>query len=98
MVQYDNNKFIFLFVFSFIEEHFFISHVKIVSHIAITVTDMAKLKKKLKKLNVESRRNISVPNPVDNETGILDQVTLYRIHMKFMAVIYGLGIPDLTCD
>ncbi len=43
---------------------------------------MSKLKKKLKKLNVESRRNMSVPNPADNDTGILDQVKYSESHLK----------------
>ena len=36
---------------------------QIVSHIALVVKDMAGLRKKLSKLNVKSRKNVSVPNP-----------------------------------
>jgi hypothetical protein len=46
----------------------------IVSHIAITVTDMKELTDKLKALNVKWRKNISVPNPSDDNTGIVNQV------------------------
>ena len=46
----------------------------IVSHIAIMVTDMTKLKERLTKMNVKSRKNVSVPNPADSDTGIVEQV------------------------
>ena len=45
----------------------------IVSHIAITVTDMAALKKRLEEMKVPSRKNVSVPNPDDDDTGIVQQ-------------------------
>ena len=48
----------------------------IVSHIAIAVSDMAELRRKLEKLNVTSRKNLSVPNPADSETGIVEQVRI----------------------
>ena len=48
----------------------------IVSHIAITVTDMEELRKRLAKLKVPSRKNVSVPNPADSDTGTTDQVIL----------------------
>ncbi len=35
----------------------------IVSHIALTVKDMSALRAKLANLNVQSRKNVSVPNP-----------------------------------
>ena len=38
----------------------------IVSHIAIVIADMAKLKEKLAEMDIPFRKNISVPNP---ETG-----------------------------
>ena len=49
----------------------------IVSHIAITVSNMEELKKRLKNLNVLSRKNVSVPNPSDSDTGTVDQVKFY---------------------
>ena len=49
----------------------------IVSHIAITVSNMEELKKRLKNLNVLSRKNVSVPNPSDSDTGTVDQVKSY---------------------
>ena len=45
----------------------------IVSHIAITIKDMDKLRKKLAKLGVKSRKNISVPNPTKGNIPV-DQV------------------------
>ena len=48
----------------------------IVSHIAITVTDMTSLREKLKEFNVTSRKNVSVPNPADSDTGKVDQVLI----------------------
>lgn len=45
----------------------------IVSHIAITVSNMTELREKLTKLNVASRKNVSVPNPADSDTGAVDQ-------------------------
>jgi hypothetical protein len=51
----------------------------IVSHIAITVTDMKELTNKLKALNVKWRKNISVPNPSDKEIGIVNQVITSKI-------------------
>jgi len=45
----------------------------IVSHIAITVSNMEELRKRLKELNVKSRKNVSVPNPSDVDTGIVEQ-------------------------
>ncbi len=39
----------------------------IVSHIALTVSDMTKLRKRLAALNVQSRKNVSVPNPALNQ-------------------------------
>ena len=50
----------------------------IVSHIAITVSDMDDLRKKLVNMSVLSRKNVSVPNPADSDTGIVEQVfTIY---------------------
>ena len=46
----------------------------IVSHIAITVGDMPALKKRLEAMNVPSRKNVSVPNPSDSDTGVVEQV------------------------
>jgi hypothetical protein len=48
----------------------------IVSHIAITVSDMAELRVMFQKLDVASRKNVSVPNPADSDTGAVDQVFL----------------------
>ena len=45
----------------------------IVSHIAITVSDMNTMRKKLKSLGVKYRTNISVPNPSDVDTGRVEQ-------------------------
>ena len=53
----------------------------IVSHIAIAVSDMTELKRKLEKLNVKSRKNLSVPNPADSETGIVEQVRINNIYI-----------------
>ena len=50
----------------------------IVSHIAIAVSDMAELRRKFEKLNVASRKNLSVPNPADSETGIVEQVRINK--------------------
>ena len=47
----------------------------IVSHIAITVTDVDEVRARLKELNVTSRKNVSVPNPSDADTGKVDQVS-----------------------
>jgi hypothetical protein len=47
-----------------------------VSHIAISVNDMVELRRRLKQLNVPSRKNVSVPNPADKDTGIVDQVLI----------------------
>ncbi len=49
---------------------------QIVSHIAISVNDMVELRRRLKQLNVPSRKNVSVPNPADKDTGIVDQVPI----------------------
>ena len=38
---------------------------------------MEELKKRLKDLNVLSRKNVSVPNPSDTDTGTVDQVKSY---------------------
>ena len=46
----------------------------IVSHIALTVSNMEEMRKRLKDLNILSRKNVSVPNPSDTDTGITDQV------------------------
>lgn len=46
----------------------------IVSHMAIMTTNMRALREKLSAMNVFSRRNISVPNPSDENTGIVNQV------------------------
>ena len=54
----------------------------IVSHIAITVSDMEELRIRLKKLKVASRKNVSVPNPADDDTGRVDQVK-FIIRNKF---------------
>ena len=35
---------------------------------------MVELRQRLKELNVPSRKNVSVPNPSDKNTGIVDQV------------------------
>ena len=45
----------------------------IVSHIAITVSNMSALKKRLEAMNVPSRKNVSVPNPSDADTGVVEQ-------------------------
>ena len=45
----------------------------IVSHIAITVSDMSALKKRLEDMKVPSRKNVSVPNPSDSDTGVVEQ-------------------------
>ena len=47
----------------------------IVGHIAITVSDVEEVRERLQKLNVQSRTNISVPNPADNDKGIVNQVS-----------------------
>ena len=51
----------------------------IVSHIAITVSNMDDLREKLVKMSVPSRKNVSVPNPADSDTGIVEQVPLVFI-------------------
>ena len=61
----------------------------IVSHIAIAVSDMAELRKRLEKLNVTSRKNLSVPNPADSDTGIVEQVCTYITYDSY--VIFFLG-------
>ena len=48
----------------------------IVSHIALVVKDMEALKERLRSLGVSYRKNVSVPNPDDSETGIVDQVSI----------------------
>ena len=50
----------------------------IVSHIAIAVEDMPELKKRLREMDIKSRKNISVPNPEEGvgEGSIVDQVTV----------------------
>ena len=45
----------------------------IVSHIAITVTDMDALKKRMEQNAIGYRTNISVPNPADSDTGRVEQ-------------------------
>ena len=55
------------------------------SHIALVVKDMAGLRKKLSKLNVKSRKNVSVPNPaiktaVDQVKNKYTRVYLYFAH------------------
>ena len=45
----------------------------IVSHIAITVSDMETMREKLKSLGCPYRTNISVPNPADTDTGKVEQ-------------------------
>ena len=46
----------------------------IVSHIAVTVSNMMEFKQRLAKLNVVWRKNVSVPNPAESDTGIVEQV------------------------
>ena len=46
----------------------------IVGHIALVVADMPALKRRLDQLGVPSRKNISVPNPDDDDTGVVEQV------------------------
>ena len=46
----------------------------IVGHIALVVADMPALKERLTKMGVASRKNVSVPNPDDSDTGIVEQV------------------------
>mgnify|MGYP006877622553 FL=1 len=46
----------------------------IVSHIALEVSDMPALKKMLKENGVPFRINVSVPNPLNEENPIVDQV------------------------
>ncbi len=58
---------------------------QIVSHIALVVKDMAGLRKKLSKLNVKSRKNVSVPNPaiktaVDQVKNKYTRVYIYFAH------------------
>ena len=53
----------------------------IVSHIAITVSDMTELRRRLKELNVASRKNVSVPNPSDEDTGVTDQVMVLSMSL-----------------
>jgi len=62
----------------------------IVSHIAITVSDMDELRKRLKEMNVTSRKNISVPNPSDEETG--------RVEQAFVRDPDGYYIEFCNCD
>ena len=45
----------------------------IVSHIAITVDDMSALKQRLRDMKIPSRKNVSVPNPSDSDTGVVEQ-------------------------
>ena len=57
----------------------------IVSHIALTVTGskMNLLRERLKCMGVESRKNVSVPNPnviTGDHRGKVDQVTLNQLH------------------
>lgn len=40
---------------------------------------MDNLKQKLVKMNVPSRKNVSVPNPADSDTGIVEQVYIKNI-------------------
>jgi len=62
----------------------------IVSHIAITISDMDELRKRLKEMNVKSRKNISVPNPDDKETG--------RVEQAFVRDPDGYYIEFCNCD
>ena len=52
----------------------------IVSHIAVTVSNMVEFKQRLAKLNVVWRKNVSVPNPAESDTGIVEQVLLERLY------------------
>ena len=55
----------------------------IVGHIALVVADMPALKERLAKMGIPSRKNVSVPNPDDDDTGIVEQVnTLLMIHLQ----------------
>ena len=61
----------------------------IVSHIAITVSDMEELRLRLKTLKVASRKNVSVPNPADDDTGKVDQVCRFPIFNGFFSDFFG---------
>ena len=46
----------------------------IVGHISLVVSDMQALRRRLKELEVPFRKNVSVPSPDDDDTGIVNQV------------------------
>lgn len=46
----------------------------IVGHISLVVSDMQALRNRLKELDVPFRKNVSVPSPDDDDTGIVNQV------------------------
>ena len=43
---------------------------------------MTELRRRLKELNVASRKNVSVPNPSDEDTGVTDQVIEESIDLR----------------
>jgi hypothetical protein len=47
---------------------------------------MPRLRKRLEELNIKSRKNFSVPNPADNDTGILDQVTPLKMMNSYLTI------------
>jgi hypothetical protein len=51
---------------------------------------MVELKRRLKELNVPSRKNVSVPNPADKDTGIVDQVSIscFEIIKRDFSIIF----------
>ena len=63
----------------------------IVSHLALTVSNMPELRQRFQELNIKSRRNVSVPNPA-TEVGIVDQVQEF---CKIRLCIYILGLKCL---
>ena len=67
----------------------------IVSHIALVVADMPALKEQLVKMGIPSRKNVSVPNPDDEDSGIVEQVRnhnhcfdVLRIHFDHQIITY----------
>ena len=65
----------------------------IVSHIALVVADMPALKERLVKMGIPSRKNVSVPNPDDEDSGIVEQVckcSLAFILEKFHFIVLGI--------
>ena len=46
----------------------------IVSHIAVSITNMPELRRRLHVMGVKSRKNVSVPNPEKGDNTVVDQV------------------------